>query len=194
MAGVVELGDIGGEGRIIERAPVLAPVAAAECWRRRGECWRCVRRCGLRSGVPRRPAPAAQSRFEPRCGWPRRLAQGLNGCEASGSPVTGSRPSSSLWMGSLARCSASLPSGWCRKRCRRSLERTIGLRSVGRERDGHGPSAFPNPLTTNENPFTDTGHWLIWVAVHDLHDAFERNIPDGRDGAGRVHDPGGTGA
>ena len=30
MAGVVELGDIGGEGRIIERAPVEPPVAAAE--------------------------------------------------------------------------------------------------------------------------------------------------------------------
>ena len=30
MAGVVELGDTGGEGRLIERAPVEAPVAAAE--------------------------------------------------------------------------------------------------------------------------------------------------------------------
>ena len=37
----VELGDVGGEGRIIERAPVEPPVAAAErSWRRRGGCWR----------------------------------------------------------------------------------------------------------------------------------------------------------
>ena len=33
-------------------------------------------------------------------------------CEASGGPLTGSRPSSSLWMGSSAKWSASLPSGW----------------------------------------------------------------------------------
>ena len=39
--GVVEFGDVGGEGRIIERAPVEPPVAAAQRrWRTRGGCWR----------------------------------------------------------------------------------------------------------------------------------------------------------
>ena len=33
------------------------------------------------------------------------------GCDAKGAPDTGSRPSSSLWMGSSAKWSASLPSG-----------------------------------------------------------------------------------
>ena len=45
------------------------------------------------------------------------------GCEASDSPATGSRPSSSLWMGSSARCSASLQSGWP-PRCRRCAGRS----------------------------------------------------------------------
>ena len=110
----------------IERAPVLAPGAAAERrWRRRGGCWRCVRRCGLRSGVPCRPARrrrAARAQV--------RLAQGLNGCEASGSPVTGSRPSSSLWMGSSARCLASSPSGWVPQATQKILECTIPVTSL----------------------------------------------------------------
>ena len=42
VPGLVEFGDVGGEGRIIERgAPVEPPVAAAERrWRRRGGGWR----------------------------------------------------------------------------------------------------------------------------------------------------------
>ena len=41
VPGLVEFGDVSGEGRIIERAPVEPPVAAAERrWRRRGGGWR----------------------------------------------------------------------------------------------------------------------------------------------------------
>ena len=97
------------EPRLVARLIELATLYGRYGYRRitgllRGEGWtvnhkrieRLWRREGLK--VPQK---------QPKRG---RLAE-IVGCDAKGAPDTGSRPSSSLWMGSSAKWSASLPSG-----------------------------------------------------------------------------------